>query len=99
MPGASVCREIRRWSAAPILVLSARHSEQEKVALLDTGADDYITKPFSPAELRARARAQIRRSRMETSAGEEPVTLGDLVVDPGKRVIRRGGEYIHLPPI
>ncbi|HVG45824.1 MAG TPA: response regulator, partial [Longimicrobium sp.] len=50
--GASVCAELRRWSSAPIVVLSARHSEHEKVALLDAGADDYVTKPFSTAELR-----------------------------------------------
>ena len=50
--GIDVCREIRQWSSAPIIVLSARHSDQEKVALLDAGADDYITKPFSPGELR-----------------------------------------------
>src|ERR1700689_2170502 len=61
VPGVEVCREIRRWSAAPIVVLSARHSDAEKVALLDAGADDYITKPFSTAEFRARVRAQLRR--------------------------------------
>src|SRR6202008_3110505 len=53
VPGASVCSDIRGWSSAPIVVLSARHSEHEKVALLDAGADDYVTKPFSTAELRA----------------------------------------------
>ena len=61
MAGIDVCREVRRWSAAPIIVLSARHSEPEKVALLDAGADDYITKPFSPAELRARVRLLLGR--------------------------------------
>ena len=55
-----VCREIRRWSHAPIVVLSARHSEQEKAALLDAGADDYVTKPFGVVEFRARVRAQLR---------------------------------------
>ncbi|HEU0014891.1 MAG TPA: response regulator, partial [Longimicrobium sp.] len=64
VPGLSVCTEIRRWSSVPILVLSARHSEREKVALLDAGADDYLTKPFSPAELVARVRAQLRRARV-----------------------------------
>ena len=98
MPGAVVCREIRRWSSAPILVLSARHSEQQKIELLDTGADDYMTKPFSPSELRARARAQLRRSRISAPAENEPITVGDLVIDPAKRVIRRAGEYIHLTP-
>jgi len=61
MQGIEVCREIRSWSSAPIIVLSARHSDQEKVALLDAGADDYMTKPFSPGELQARVRAQLRR--------------------------------------
>src|SRR5262249_19598642 len=63
LPGERVCREIRQWSAAPILVLSARHSDEEKVRLLDTGADDYVTKPFSPSEFQARARALLRRSQ------------------------------------
>ncbi len=63
MEGIAVCREIRRWSSAPILVLSARHADTEKVALLDAGADDYMTKPFSSSELMARVRAQFRRAR------------------------------------
>src|SRR3954469_6181207 len=99
MPGSTVCREIRGWSSVPILVLSARHSEQQKVELLDGGADDYMTKPFSPAELRARARAQMRRARMAAlPEGDEPLTVGDMVIDTARRVIRRGGEYIHLTP-
>src|SRR6266550_9268218 len=68
-PGIDVCREIRGWSSVPIIVLSARHSDQEKVALLDAGADDYLTKPFSPGELQARVRAQLRRSRLAPAAG------------------------------
>src|SRR5690349_23997340 len=64
MGGIEVCREIRTWSTTPILVLSARHSDAEKVALLDAGADDYITKPFSPSELQARVRALLRRARL-----------------------------------
>src|SRR5437868_7453894 len=62
MSGADVCREIREWAGMPILVLSARHSDDEKVALLDAGADDYVTKPFSTPELQARARALLRRT-------------------------------------
>jgi two-component system KDP operon response regulator KdpE len=62
--GIEVCREIRAWSNAPVLVLSARHSDHEKAALLDAGADDYVTKPFSTVEFRARVRAQLRRSRL-----------------------------------
>jgi two-component system KDP operon response regulator KdpE len=99
MPGVDVCLEIRRWSAAPIVVLSARHSEQEKVSLLDAGADDYVTKPFSPAEVRARVRAQVRRARMEPLPDQDgSIIAGDLVIDLPKRIVRRGGEYVHLTP-
>ena len=63
-PGVWVCSEIRKWSVVPIIVLSAHHSETEKVRLLDAGADDYVTKPFSPKELMARVRAQLRRARL-----------------------------------
>src|SRR5262245_28247147 len=63
MEGIDVCREIRSWSSAPIIVLSARHSDTEKARLLDAGADDYVTKPFSTVELMARVRAQLRRAR------------------------------------
>ena len=62
MSGVNVCREIRRWAVMPIVVLSARHAEQEKVELLNAGADDYVTKPFSTLELTARVRAQLRRA-------------------------------------
>jgi two-component system, OmpR family, KDP operon response regulator KdpE len=98
-PGVSVCTELREWSVAPILVLSARHAETEKIALLDAGADDYITKPFSPAELRARVRAQMRRARTPPAGTTSAIEAGDLVIDTGARVVRRGGEYLHLTPI
>lgn len=97
MSGLDVCREVRGWSLAPIIVLSARHSDQEKVALLDAGADDYITKPFSPSELQARVRAQLRRARIAPAAGPNPViTIGDLVIDPVKPAVKRAGTVIHL---
>ncbi|HSU16172.1 response regulator transcription factor [Longimicrobium sp.] len=97
--GASVCAEIRGWSSAPIVVLSARHSEHEKVALLDAGADDYVTKPFSPAELRARVRAQLRRSRAEPRAGGGgPVELDGLRIDLARRVLSKDGGEVHLTP-
>jgi two-component system KDP operon response regulator KdpE len=97
--GASVCREIRKWSSAPIVVLSARHSESEKVALLDAGADDYITKPFSTAELQARVRAQLRRSRTAPAPGEgAPVEADGLCIDTARRVVSRDGGEIHLTP-
>ena len=97
MPGIDVCRDIRQWSSAPIIVLSARHSDQEKVALLDAGADDYITKPFSPGELQARVRAQLRRARLvPTAAGSETITIGDVVIDPVKPSLRKNGTLVHL---
>ncbi len=97
MPGIEVCREIRGWSSAPIIVLSARHADQEKVALLDAGADDYITKPFSPSELQARIRAQLRRSRLAPAAGErEQITIGDLVIDLVKPSAKKNDVAVHL---
>jgi len=97
--GSWACVEIRKWSTAPILVLSAHHAEQEKVRLLEEGADDYVTKPFSPAELRARVRAQMRRARAAESTDGSGVTrIGDLVVDAGKRTVRRSGVDVHLTP-
>ena len=97
MSGLDVCREIRMWSSAPIIVLSARHSDQEKVGLLDAGADDYITKPFSPSELQARVRAQLRRARLVPAAGHGgAITIGDVVIDPVKPMLKRGGTVIHL---
>lgn len=99
VPGISVCREIRRWSTAPILVLSARHSDAEKVALLDAGADDYVTKPFSTAELLARVRAQLRRARLPAVPGEAgPLEADGLEIDVGRRTVRRDGETVHLTP-
>jgi two-component system KDP operon response regulator KdpE len=97
MQGIEVCREIRSWSSAPIIVLSARHSDQEKVALLDAGADDYMTKPFSPGELQARVRAQLRRSRLAPAAGAtQVITIGELVIDPVKPSLKKSDVTVHL---
>jgi two-component system KDP operon response regulator KdpE len=97
--GASVCREIRKWSSVPIVVLSARHSEAEKVAMLDAGADDYVTKPFSTAELQARVRAQLRRARTAALPGDAgPVSADGLTVDTARRFVSRDGAEIHLTP-
>lgn len=97
--GADVCRDLRGWTAVPILVLSARHSDAEKVELLDAGADDYVTKPFSPAELKARVRALFRRAVAARPNGGTPFEHGDLSVDFEKRAVRRGGAAVHLTPI
>jgi two-component system KDP operon response regulator KdpE len=97
MPGVVVCQEIRKWSAAPIVVLSARHSDTEKVALLDAGADDYVTKPFSTVEFQARIRAQLRRSRLTPLAPTEPVVrVGELTIDLATPSLTRAGTSVHL---
>jgi two-component system KDP operon response regulator KdpE len=97
-PGEQVCREIRQWSPAPILVLSARHADEEKVRLLDAGADDYVTKPFSPTELQARARALLRRVTGSNPA-QPRITIGGLVLDLVARSLSRDGELVHLTPV
>jgi two-component system KDP operon response regulator KdpE len=100
MQGIDVCREIRAWSSAPIIVLSARHSDSEKVALLDAGADDYVTKPFSPGEFHARVRAQLRRANLAPAAGSSGVvTIGSLAIDPVKPSIRKDDVPVHLTRI
>jgi two-component system KDP operon response regulator KdpE len=97
IPGETVCREIRRWSMAPIIVLSARDSDREKISLLDAGADDYMTKPFNAAELQARVRAQLRRANTANSATSEgPIRIGDLSIDLAKPAVTRGQVSIHL---
>ena len=98
--GLDVCREIRGWLNAPVLVLSARHSDQEKAALLDAGADDYLTKPFSTVEFRARVRAQLRRSRMAPAvSGETGITAEGVTIDFVKRAVTRDGTAVHLTPV
>src|ERR1035437_2079222 len=79
--GADVCRELRGWTRAPILVLSARHEDMEKVALLDAGADDYVTKPFSTVEFTARVRALLRRAHDRPGEASTTITHGDLSID------------------
>jgi two-component system KDP operon response regulator KdpE len=97
--GLWVCAEIRKWSSVPILVLSADHSEDEKIRLLDEGADDYVTKPFHPGELLARVRAQTRRARLAEAPGEgTTLSVGDLVIDTAARTVKRAGEDVHLTP-
>ena len=99
MDGIEVCRQLRGWTSAPILVLSARDSETEKTALLDAGADDYVTKPFGPAEFRARVRAQLRRAGMsKVPGGDEPLHVGDLTIDLARRTVTRAGLTVHLTP-
>jgi two-component system KDP operon response regulator KdpE len=93
--GIEVLRETRGWSTVPIVVLSARGQEQDKVQALDLGADDYLTKPFGMAELLARVRAQLRRR----GAPPEPiVTAGDVTIDLARRLVTRKGQEVRLTP-
>jgi two-component system KDP operon response regulator KdpE len=94
--GTDVCRELRGWSAIPIIILSAVGEEQEKIAALDAGADDYVTKPFSGDELLARVRAQLRRT---APPGRPLLEVGDLRIDLEKRLVTMAGEPVALTPI
>ncbi|RQW23155.1 response regulator [Rhodobacteraceae bacterium CH30] len=94
--GVGFLADLRSWSSVPVIVLSARVGELDKISALDAGADDYLTKPFGSGELQARVRAQLRR-RGSSAAGEsEKVTLGEVVVDLGLRRVSRAGELVHL---
>ena len=95
--GIEVCRELRTWMTAPILVLSVRANEADKIEALDEGADDYLTKPFSAGELLARIRALLRRAAALTSP-PPVVTSGDLEIDIARRRVKRAGEEIALTP-
>ena len=94
--GFELVRQIRRRSAVPILMLTVRSEERDKVRLLDAGADDYVTKPFGVAELVARAGALLRRT--EVRAGPALLAFGDVEVDPDARLVRRRGRPVHLTP-
>lgn len=96
--GIEFIRDFRSWSSVPVIVLSARSAEAEKVSALDAGADDYLTKPFGAAELLARVRAHLRRRQVST-ANANIATFGTVQVDLAKRLVTRSGEPIHLTPI
>ena len=98
-PGIEVCQELRRWSTAPIVVLSARQAESEKIALLNAGADDYVSKPFSLGEFVARVQAQLRRARLAQAGAPSLIELDGLTVDIPARRVSRAGADIHLTPI
>lgn len=95
MDGLEVCRQLREWSAVPIILLTAADTPQSKINALDLGADDYLTKPFHMGELLARVRAVMRRAGAEGKA-PSVVTLGNLTVDLARRQVRRGEEEIRL---
>lgn len=94
--GLEVTRRVREWSRAPIIILSVREQEADKIAALDMGADDYLTKPFGMGELLARIRTVLRRT---ASASAEPIfSQGDLFVDLGNRVVKMKGAEVQLTP-
>ena len=96
--GLEVCRRLRAWSDVPILVLSARAQERQKVQALDEGADDYLTKPFGMDELTARIRAALRRAGRAQPADAPTFTVGDLIVDYGRRLVFKNGGELKLTP-
>ena len=99
LDGFEVCRQIRSWSQVPIVVLSVRDSEEDKIKALDCGADDYLTKPFGVGELLARIRAVVRRTKGAEANLLTPIfTEGNLVVDFDKRIITVSGDIVHLTP-
>jgi len=94
--GLEVTRRFREWSQTPIIILSVREQEEDKIAALDLGADDYLTKPFGMGELLARIRTVLRRS---TSMASEPIfSQGDLFVDMGSRIVKMKGREVQLTP-
>ncbi|HZT32134.1 MAG TPA: response regulator transcription factor [Bryobacteraceae bacterium] len=96
MDGKDIICRLREWSQTPIIVLSVREHEAEKVAALDAGADDYLTKPFAPGELLARIRAALRRT---AKTDESPISkIGDLSMDLGRREVRIAGRAVQLTP-
>jgi two-component system, OmpR family, KDP operon response regulator KdpE len=97
--GFEVCRQLREWSRVPILVLSVREGEDEKIRALDLGADDYLTKPFSMGELAARMRALLRRAGSDAAEESPQFSAGELRIDFVRRRVTVGGEEVHLTPI
>lgn len=97
--GVDLIRDVRAWSSVPIVVLSARADEHDKVDALDAGADDYLTKPFGVGELLARVRANTRRPRAGEAEEAGVFRFGDIEVDRRARMVRRSGEDVHLTPI
>lgn len=96
MDGIQICKQIREWSAVPIIVLSVRDSERDKVAALDKGADDYLTKPFSIDELMARIRVALRHSAQSIGNKETVITAGTLSIDLARHIATMNGEEIKL---
>lgn len=99
MDGLEVIRRLREWAHVPVIVLSARGQERDKVAALDAGADDYVSKPFGPGELLARIRVALRHAAGMARPEEAVFTIGDLQVDLAHRRVTVAGKEVHLTPI
>jgi two-component system KDP operon response regulator KdpE len=98
LDGLSVTERLREWSRTPIIVISARGQEEDKIKALDAGADDYLTKPFGVGELLARMRVALRHSAA-TDQGSSELTIGELKIDLGRRQVLLAGDEVHLTPI
>lgn len=96
--GIELIRDVRSWSPVPIIVLSARGAESDKILALDSGADDYLVKPFGTGELLARVRALLRRQTKD-SDNNSVLSFGEVRIDVDRRVVERGGEPLHLTPL
>lgn len=94
--GLEVCRELREWSSVPIIVLSVRDAERDKVTALDLGADDYLTKPFGTDELLARLRVALRHAAAREGDSEPVVRAGNVVIDLSRHIVQRGEEEVRL---
>jgi two-component system KDP operon response regulator KdpE len=97
--GVDFIRDLRGWSGVPVVVLSARADEQDKIDALDAGADDYLTKPFGIGELLARVRASLRRASRRGEAGATVIEFGEVSIDLVNRLVKRAGTEVHLTPI
>lgn len=97
--GMTLIREMRTWTEVPVLVLSARSGEDDKIAALDAGADDYLTKPFGVGELIARVRVLLRRHAKTNPQGTPQIGFGEVQIDLANRVVTRAGQDVHLTPI
>ena len=95
--GLDFITDLRNWSDIPVIVLSARNSEHDKISALDGGADDYLEKPFGAGELLARVRAQLRRQ--QRSNNDPTIRFADVCIDPVRRLVEKNGEPVHLTPI
>ena len=99
MGGVEACRTLRRLAAGlPILMLTVRDSEDDKIDALDAGADDFITKPFHVGELTARVRSAVRRSRVAQGESEMVITIGEIELDRERRLVKKSGAIVHLTP-